>query len=143
MMLATGGGSTLLFLGSRVYVYHEAILCGIAFALWSGYFSLRYLESPTRRWWIAALITGVLAVQARPPVGIFASFLLGVVAAKHVIVNSRARAQWRASFSIGVLTVCGLLSLPALAYLKFGTFDVAPVRYHVQYTPDRVARIDG
>ena len=74
---AVGMGSTLFFLGARAYIYHEAILCGAAFALWSAYFSLRWLDAPARRgWWPGALVCGVAAVHARPPAGLFALAVL-------------------------------------------------------------------
>ena len=91
LLIATAGlGSTLFFLGSRAYVYHEAILCGAAFALWSSYCSLRYLQLPASRWWSGALICGVLAVQARAPIGLFALSLLGVVALRLAFVRDGA-----------------------------------------------------
>jgi hypothetical protein len=143
MMIAAGGGSTLLFLGSRAYVYHEAILCGVALALWSSYFSLRYLEAPRPKWWVAALITGMLALHARAPAGLFCLGLLGCVAAAHLIIQWRAKSSWRAPLLAGAMTALGLLSLQGVAYLKFGTTNGAPLHYHVHYTPERLARIAG
>ncbi len=47
LLIANAGlGSTLLFLGSRAYIYHEAILCGAVFALAACYFSLCHLARP-------------------------------------------------------------------------------------------------
>jgi hypothetical protein len=77
---SVGWGSTIFFLGSRGLIFHEAILAGIAFALWSVWCSLRHLGAPAGRWWIGALASGVASVHARPPTGLFALTLLGVVA---------------------------------------------------------------
>ena len=59
--VVVGMGSTLFFLSSRAYVYHEAILSGAAFALWSVFCALRFLQAPASRWWIGAVACGVLA----------------------------------------------------------------------------------
>src|SRR4029450_6395089 len=55
----------------------------------------------------------------------------------------KARVAVRRAIAVGVFAVLGLLSLQAVAYWKFGTFNGAPLRYNVQYTPERLARIDG
>lgn len=147
-------GSTLFYLGSRAYIYHEAILCGAAFALLGGYCTLKYLEAPDRRWWIGALACGTLAVHARPPIGLFALVLLGVMAAINLLQSLRRQSPptslvakvlgpGRRHLVIGVLSVLGVLSFNALSYLKFRTLEGCPLRYNVQYNPSRLARIDG
>jgi hypothetical protein len=135
-----GFGSTLFFLGSRAYIYHEAILCGAAFALWSAYFSLRHLEAPQRRWWIASLVCGIAAMHARPPAGLFSLAILGGVAAVQLIAAWRRRQSWRTPLLIGALAAVGVTSFSGMSYLKFGTFDGSPFRYSVQYTPERRAK---
>lgn len=148
-------GSTLFFLASRAYIYHEAILCGAALALWSVYCSLRYLQKPTVAWGVTALIGGTLAVHARPPVGLYALVVVGVVAAFHVIRawlpmksgapdagHSPTRRRW-IPLLMGVSSILGVLSFNGLSYLKFGTIEGCPLRYNVQYSPERLARIDG
>lgn len=145
LLLATAGlGCTYFFVGSRAYIYHEAILCGAAFALWSTYCSLRWLVAPASRWWIGALACGTLAVHARPPVGLFALTMLGCAAAV-LLWQKRAGGPraWLRPVTIGLLSVLGVLSFNALSYLKFKSFDGAPLKYHVQYTPQRLAAIDG
>ena len=149
LILGTGAGSSLLFLGSRAYVYHEAILCGAAFALWSAWASLRWLETGGRgRWWLAALVCGVLAVHARPPAGLFALATLGCTAAVLLLRAMRSPPGPRAAVvarlsAIGGLSVLGVLSFNALSYLKFRSLDGAPLRLHVQYGPERLANIEG
>lgn len=156
LTLLTGLGSTLFFLGSRAYIYHEAILCGAAFSLWATYFALRYFATPTRKGWLAALACGVAAVHARPPIGLFALSMLGCAALALAFRALIARADPHAhhassarlppvirSLGVAVLAGLGVLSFNALSYLKFRSFSGAPLEYHVQYHPERIANIEG
>src|SRR5688572_16226316 len=117
-----GLGSTLFFLGSRAYVYHEAILCGAGFALWSVYCALRFLRAPASRWWIGALICGILTVQARAPSGLFALLFLGAVAAwrmgREIKTRPRLVLPVRPGLIAG-LTAAGLFSFNLVSYIKF------------------------
>jgi hypothetical protein len=137
----TGLGSTLFFLGGRAFVYHEAILCGAAFALWSVWCALRFLESPASRWWVGALACGVFAIQARPPIGLFALLVIGGVAASHAWrqYKSGNRKALRRFSVIGGLGVIGILSFSLVSYVKFETTEGCPLRYNVQYTPEQLA----
>lgn len=141
LILPIGLGSTLFFLGSRAYVYHEAILCGLAFALWSMVCALRALDAPASRWWIGSLVCGVLSVHARAPVGLFALCFLGAVALFFVV--RRESPHFLRYLKIGVGCVLGILSFNAVSYLKFGTWEGCPLRLNVQYTPQKLAEIDG
>ena len=156
LTLNAGLGSSLFFLSSRAFIYHEAILCGATFGLFSSYCSLRYLAAPERRWWLGALICGTLAVHARPPAGLFALALLGSAAAVTLVRTYRSRPAspltgqrprwpegWARHIGIGLLSVLGVLSFNGQSYLKFKSFDGAPLKYHVQYNAARLARIDG
>ncbi len=138
-----GLGSTLFFLSSRAYVYHEAILCGAAFALLATHCALRYLDQPQSRWWIGALGCGTLAVHARPPLGLFALGLAGAVALVHALRGVRAPRTALKPLLVGLLAIMGVLSFNGLSYLKFKTIEGCPLRYNVQYDADRLARIDG
>ncbi len=130
-----GLGSTLLFLGGRSYIYHEAILCGAAFGFFAVWCTLHYAEEPESRWWIGAFVCGLLAVHARPPIGLFALALLGAVALR----QTWSRRQITPAF-VAILCVAGTLSFNALAYLKFKTFDGQPLRYNANYSPERLAK---
>ena len=151
---SVGLGSTLFFLGSRAYVYHEAILCGAAFALWSGFGALRYLRFPASRWWLASLAGGVLAVHARPPIGLFALSLLGCVAVANGLVRRPARPRnepglppeggttnkdTRRHIVIAALSALGIFSFNVVSYVKFRTFEGCPLHLNVQYTPEKLA----
>ncbi len=155
MVASAGFGSTIFFLGSRGLIFHEAILAGITFALWSVWCALRFLQTPARRWWVSALICGLLSVHSRPPTGLFALTLLGCVvvallagswretsiaAGRRLVLPS----NFRKLFGIGLLCIVGQLTLNGLAYLKFRTFDPAPLRISRPYsTPGRLEHIDG
>lgn len=153
LMLATGWGSTLFFLGSRALIFHEAILAGIALALWSVWCALRHLRAPGSRWWIGALACGLLSIHTRPTTGLYALTVLGCVAA------IQAWREWRASardagdrrslrrvvrpLVLGAGCVAGALSLNGLAYLKFGVFEAAPLRFSQPYLgTDRLERVE-
>ena len=152
---SAGWGSTIFFLGSRGLIFHEAILGGIALALWSGWCSLRFVRAPASRWWIGALVCGILSIHTRPPTGLFALTLLGCVGVALALRQYRAQAavagRWsifpkslRRYAGIGALCAGGALSLNGLAYLKFGVFEAAPLRMSKPYeNPERLAHIDG
>lgn len=155
LVASVGWGSTVFFLGSRALIFHEAILAGIAFALWSVWCALRYLQAPAQRWWLGALVCGVLSLHARPPTGLFALTVLGCAAVATLVRRWNEESavagrwfvlppDWRRHFAIGLLCVGGQLTLNGLAYLKFGTFDPAPLRISRPYaTPGRLDHIDG
>ena len=140
-----GLGSTLFFLGSRAYVYHEAILCGVVFALFSAHFALRHLVQPERRWWLWSLLCGLLSLHARPPTGLYALTLLGCVGLVLLGRDLRTRSFGEISrhVRLGVLCAIGVLTFNGLSYLKFKTFDGAPLRFSRPYTAERLARIEG
>ena len=144
-----GLGSTVFFLGSRAYIYHEAILCGIMFAVFSCWCSLRHLAHPAGRWWLGALLLGTLSVHARPPTGLFALTVLGCVAAAHLLRAWSApkiihhQSKIINHLAIGALSVLGVLSFNALSYAKFRTIEGCPLRLNVQYSPARLAPIDS
>jgi hypothetical protein len=153
LMLAAGWGSTLFFLGSRALIFHEAILAGIALALWSIWCALRFLQSPGSRWWIGALICGLLSIHTRPTTGLHALTVLGCVAALLAWRGWRghgpaAATRWRLGaaarpLAIGAACVAGALSLNGLAYLKFGVFEAAPLRFSQPYLgTDRLERVE-
>jgi len=142
---SVGLGSTVFFLGSRAYVYHEAILCGVMFALFAAWAALRHALAPEGRWWVGSLAAGVLSVHARPPTGLFALTLLAVVAALVAYQQRRTGERGRLARGARIAVACGLgvFSFNVLSYLKFETFEGCPLRLNVQYDAKRLARIDG
>ena len=154
LLTASGWGSTVLFLATRGLIFHEAILGGIAFALVSCCCSLRFLRLPASRWWIGALIAGMLSLHTRPPTGLFSLTLLGCVAVARAFRKTHPSSARGAAIStgkdllryasIGLACAAGTLTLNVLAYAKFGVFDPAPLRISRPYAnPERINAIDG
>lgn len=146
--LNVGLGSTLFFLGSRAYIYHEATLWGATFALAATASTLRFLAAPRSRAWLPALACALLSLHARPPSGLFALVLLSCAALAVAGRAWHARDQplaplLRRGVALPLVCFSGVLSFNALSYLKFKTFDGAPLKYHVQYHADRIDRIEG
>ena len=143
-----GLGSTLFYLSSRAYIYHEATLCGSAFALASTAFALRHLATPTRRTWLLAFASGLLSLHARPPTGLFALTLLSIVSLALVYQSWRRNrvplaTLWPRALLLPLTCVIGVLSFNALSYLKFRSLSGAPLHLHIQYPPERLAQIEG
>ncbi|MBM3856055.1 MAG: hypothetical protein FJ399_23345, partial [Verrucomicrobia bacterium] len=155
LVFSVGWGSTIFFLGSRGLIFHEAILAGIVFALWSSWCSLRFLARPVSRWWLGALVCGLLSLHARPPTGLFALTLLGGVTVALALRLLRRRPSTAGGSpappvalqryaSIGIACAAGVFTLHGLAYLKFGVFDPAPLSISRPYrNPERLATIEG
>lgn len=142
LVASTGLGSTVFYLASRGVIFHEAILAGIAFALWSTWCSLRHLDAPDSRWWLGALVCGLLSLHSRPPTGLFALTLLGGIILFHVLCQRRRGLRRHLAIIAGC--AAGVLSLNGLGYLKFGVFEAAPLRLSRPYAnPARLAHIEG
>lgn len=143
--LHVGLGSTAFFLSSRAFTYHEAILCGMMFAVWSCWCALRHLAKPTSRWWILALILGIFSIQARATTGFFALLVLIACVLLPAWADWRARrlAALRRPFAIAFLAGLGVLSFNAVSYIKFGNIEGCPLRLNVQYDAARLAKIDS
>ena len=92
-VFVAGCGSTALFLASEAWVYHEAILWGIAWSIASFSYLTTYLVSPRTRTLVLAATTAAFAYLSRGSVG------LGPVAALGLVFLARlataARDAWR------------------------------------------------
>jgi hypothetical protein len=67
------------------------------------------------------------------------------VSVAHLITQLRSRpvTALPRHLGIGALCVVGVLTFNGLSYLKFKTFDGAPLRYSRPYGPERLAHIEG
>jgi hypothetical protein len=92
-VFVTGCGSTALFLVGRAWVFHEAILWGIAMSLASFYFLIAYLTTARGRDLAWTCLTATLALLSRPSVGTGPVIALGFVLAIQLIprVTTRIR----------------------------------------------------
>lgn len=158
---AIGAGSTLLYLGSGPWVYHEAILWGVAFSLAAFAALLAWVERP--RWWVlglAALFTA-LAVGSRLTVALGPVVALTMLGA--VVVISRAWPWFRRRVApvtglddgaislpvAGALTAAAAVPIALYAWLnstKFGTLFSVPYEHQllnrVQRNRPQVLRVN-
>jgi hypothetical protein len=75
--VALGVGSSLFFLGSGPFVYHEAIIWAVAFALAAFEALLAWIEQPNGRVLLWASVFTLFALWSRLAVGLGPVFLLG------------------------------------------------------------------
>ena len=75
----SGCGTTALFLAAKTWVYHEAILWGVALSVVSYAFFIAYLRDPRTRFLIWASATAALAFLSRGSVGIGPVLAIGVL----------------------------------------------------------------
>ena len=146
LIVNVGAGSTLLFLASRAFVYHEAILAGAAFALGSTYFTLRYLAQPGFGSAAGGLALGVCAAHCRPTSGLFALSFLAACALITILSSRQSlKRAAKSNLPVALLSAIGFLTFNGISYLKFHTFDGMPLRYNVQFleNPSRLVRING
>ncbi len=139
--LGVGAGSTLLYLGSGPWVYHEAILWGIAFSLAAFDALLAWLWRP--RWWVLALaaLFAALAVGSRLTVGLGPVIAMagvgGFVLLARVWPWARREVAPRVGLAADAVSWWGGLALGAAAVLplalygwmnttKFGTLFSVP-----------------
>jgi hypothetical protein len=117
IVVFAAGASSLLFLGAKPWVYHEALLWGAALALASFAALVGWLTRDEPSWW-GLVWAGVFAggsLLSRPSVGLGPVLALGLVALWELWALRRPAARTRAA----VLRVVGLAfaaGLPLLAY---------------------------
>ncbi len=160
LLLLLGFGSTLPFLSSRAFVYHEAILMGGLAALASYAALAAYLREPSPASLVASGGFGILAILSRAPIGGGTAVALGAVSGLLLALPLlRGRllgvAAWLGVEKRAGTTREGLLALAMVAlifasfgfvnYQKFGTaLESVPLRYHVSYQQDgRLEKVGG
>ena len=158
-------GSTAVFLTSSAFTYHEASAWAASFALLADYCFARFLISGRIRVLCAGCVGAVAAFFTRPTSGlgpIICAGILGLVLAAAGLWNHRPdRVRWFAAISeqlrlprfqrpaagAAILALTLVLTLSVFVGInraRFGTFfNSVPLRYHVQYTPERLAQIHG
>ncbi len=159
-LLAVGGyvfvvgcGSTALFLGSRAYAQHEAILWGAAWAVASLSFLVAYMTAGRVGSLLWACVAATLGLLSRPSVALGPLIALGIVLAVRVVqrildrrserrANPRSnRRQFRLARRLGVSPevaqgsiwqVAVAVAVPValyayVNYAKFGSFFGVPI----------------
>jgi hypothetical protein len=149
-VFVAGCGSTALFLASETWVYHEAILWGLAWAVASLSYLIEYIVAPRRWTLVLASATATFCYLSRGSVGLgpvagLAILLVAAVATSfRVAIRRRApvgagsRPWWlralglpanRDHRSIGTLAIATAVPLALYAYVnyvKFGTLFGTP-----------------
>ncbi|MDB5172354.1 MAG: hypothetical protein JWN51_1127 [Phycisphaerales bacterium] len=126
-LLSAGLGSTLIFLGSRAYVFHEALIWGAALALACCYAVMCWLVRPRR--WLLVLACGLASAAffTRAPSGSGAVAAIGLLG---VSALWRRRAWFDAVAplaAVGLTVACFV----GVNYAKFRTtFEGVPLRMY-------------
>ena len=143
LMFMILGGSSLLFALSRTWVYHEAIVWGVALTMASYAALLLWLDGNGRRFLGWASIAAVLAMLTRPSIGGGAVAALGAVAAGFAVLRLMGRfpqrTRWLGAFrmferepdggSFGLAVAAVALPVATYAFvnwLKFRTLFSVP-----------------
>ena len=159
-LLLLGFGSTLPFLASRAFVYHEAIVMGSAGAL-ASYLALAvYLREPSKASLVAAGGFGIFAMLSRASSGGGTAVALGAVGLLLLTVPEAGRRGAAAAAWLGItkregsraegmlaLTMAALI-LASFGYVNHAKFGDAtqgvPLQYHVSYQEDgRLEKVGG
>ncbi|MGH9027990.1 MAG: hypothetical protein ACRDWD_18050 [Acidimicrobiia bacterium] len=87
--LMLGAGSSLLFLASRAWVYHETLLWGVAFSIAAYDTLLRFLRRRSAPRLVAVALLSAAALLTRPAVGLGPTVALGVVSLGMILATMR------------------------------------------------------
>jgi len=163
-VLSAGLGSTLPFLASRSYAYHEAILWGAAFSLMCAYYLVQYLSTSRAACLALAGLFAFAAFLSRATAGAGALLAMTVLAGI-LLLRAMGWAELKTLGRVFGLTGSNQDSLPfpsarssraitphamiacgsvvltigvylGINYAKFKTFDGVPVRYYSLYIKD-------
>lgn len=135
-----GAGTTVVFLGVGAYVYHEAILWGVALAFAAFEAILAWIERPRAGVLLAAAVLTMLALLSRLAVGVGPAAALALLAIAVAVARIWPGAR-RATARLGLVTdelgwstfgwlatavVVPLLVYAAFNAAKFGTLFSVP-----------------
>ncbi|MBK5287853.1 MAG: hypothetical protein JJE46_05230 [Acidimicrobiia bacterium] len=95
--IALGCGSSAMFLAGRAWVYHEAILWGVAWALLAYERIIAFSRAPSGARLFGASAAATLAFSSRASVGLGPVFALGLVLLSQVVTALRQRRIPRSS----------------------------------------------
>jgi len=132
-------GSSLLFLGSGPFVYHEALMWGVAFSLAAFDALLAWIEQPNGRVLAVASLLTLLALTSRFAVGIGPAAVLGFLLLGAGVARLRRGSaafarlgldlrdvRWRTVAGIGVALLIPLGVYAIVNMIKFGTLFSVP-----------------
>jgi hypothetical protein len=126
-----GTGTTVVFLGVGAYVYHEAILWGVALAFAAFEAILAWIERPRTTVLVAAAVLTLLALLSRLAVGIGPAAALALLAVAVAVTRIWPGAR-RATARLGLCTdglgwgvVGGLAAAVLVPLAVYAAFNVA------------------
>ena len=138
-----GGGSVVLFLANRPFVYHEAILWGIALSLAAYDQITAYSLAPTRRRlvWASMFATGAFLSRGSIGLGPVVALVILVLLAGVRGLRGRDRTAFARVTSLSVAALVPIVCYCSINYVKFGSLTSIPVKkqYQVQVDPQRRA----
>ncbi|MGZ4714105.1 MAG: hypothetical protein ACXV9S_14155 [Acidimicrobiia bacterium] len=128
-----GTGSVLLFLGSQVWVYHEAEIWGASLSLAAFAALIEFLTSHRWNRLVLASLFATLSINSRASVGFGPIAAVGIVAAATLFPwSSRllgvptAFANWRTRIRLGIAALVPVGTYMYVNYSKFGSLFVFP-----------------
>jgi hypothetical protein len=166
--LLAGLGSTNIFLASRSFVYHEAIMLGATFGLLFYHLFLRYLVNRQPRCLLFACLAAFFCCACRPSLGAGPMFTLVLFVTSRLL--SLAWKEDKPSRLAGILARAGLYDIVAvprigrhlcvaggtvvvtvcffllISYAKFGTLNGAPLDRYAAWQSfgwETYEKIDG
>jgi hypothetical protein len=133
-----GGGSVLLFLANRPYVYDEAIVWGIALALAAYDQLIAYVLAPTRRRLVlvSLLVTGAFLTRGSIGLGPVVALILVALMGAGRALRARDRAGLPGVAALGAAALVPILFYSYVNYAKFGTLLSIPTDKQFQVTVD-------
>ena len=131
-----GTGSALLYLGSRAYVYHEALAWGVALSLAAFEALLGWVERPSRGLLALSTVLASLALLSRASVGAGPVAVLGLLA-----LAAAVRRRWSVAIGAGLAAGVPVALYAAVNQVKFGSLLSVPFDAQVitRITPARQA----
>jgi hypothetical protein len=129
-MIAVGGGSIVLYLGSLPWVYHEVYMWSIATSILSAWCALRLIEAPTWQRCVDLTLLVSACILTRTTVGFGCVVMaLGCAVVLHRRRTSGKRNDWLKAFipaGIAMLLAC------TVTLIKFGSpFNFLPLNTQV------------
>ena len=134
-LFAVGIGSTNLFIISRSFTFHEAIMWGSTFAFMAGYYLIRYFQAGQSGAIALAGLFASLAFLARPTAGAGAILAVGLVCLYLLyqsILAGAAASAIRGLLACGIVA-CGIGLFCGINYAKFRTLQGVPLKYYLPY----------
>lgn len=128
-----GGGSSLLYIASRAWVYHEALIWGVAFSLAATNSMLGHLTKPSWRSRLTLCLLTTAALMTRASIGIGPLIGLGLIGLRELSQAVPWRSQSLAlatslkrTFVLATLPAIPLVCYATVNYIKFRTLFSVP-----------------